>query len=78
MPNGVTDYIALDRVIGILERHPKKAEELKLLKSQSKLEGVRLFPFPPPPFPSLLPPVSFPLGNLALCFQRSTDPSYRI
>ncbi|GAA5850406.1 hypothetical protein JCM8547_001865 [Rhodosporidiobolus lusitaniae] len=35
----LTDYISLDRVIEILQRHSKKAEDLKLLKSTSKLEG---------------------------------------
>ncbi|KAK4335392.1 Inositol hexakisphosphate and diphosphoinositol-pentakisphosphate kinase [Rhodotorula toruloides] len=35
----LTDYISLDRVIGILERHSKKAETLHLTKSTTKLEG---------------------------------------
>ncbi|GAA5975992.1 hypothetical protein JCM11641_002862 [Rhodosporidiobolus odoratus] len=35
----LTDYISLDRVIEILQRHSKKAGELKLLRSTSKLEG---------------------------------------
>ncbi|GAA6040194.1 hypothetical protein JCM8097_004177 [Rhodosporidiobolus ruineniae] len=35
----LTDYISLDRVIEILKRHSKKAEEMKLTKSTTKLEG---------------------------------------
>ncbi|GAA6006890.1 hypothetical protein JCM10207_009128 [Rhodosporidiobolus poonsookiae] len=35
----LTDYINLDRVIDILKRHSKKAEDKKLLKSTTKLEG---------------------------------------
>ncbi|BGP16358.1 hypothetical protein JCM10213_004899 [Rhodosporidiobolus nylandii] len=35
----LTDYISLDRVIDILKRHSKKAEDMRLLKSTSKIEG---------------------------------------
>ncbi|GAA5820059.1 hypothetical protein JCM11251_005466 [Rhodosporidiobolus azoricus] len=35
----LTDYISLDRVIEILKRHSKKAEDLKLNKSTTKIEG---------------------------------------
>lgn len=34
------DYISLPRVIEILRRHSKKADEMKLTKSTTKIEGV--------------------------------------
>lgn len=38
-PCSRTDYISLDRVIGILKRHSGKASALSLTKSTTKLEG---------------------------------------
>ncbi|KWU46984.1 inositol pyrophosphate synthase [Rhodotorula sp. JG-1b] len=35
----LTDYISLPRVIEILRRHSKKADEMKLTKSTTKIEG---------------------------------------
>ncbi|GJN90598.1 hypothetical protein Rhopal_003610-T1 [Rhodotorula paludigena] len=35
----LTEHISVDRVIDILKRHSKKAMDLKLMKSTSKLEG---------------------------------------
>jgi hypothetical protein len=34
------DYISLPRVIEILRRHSKKADEMRLTKSTTKIEGV--------------------------------------
>lgn len=38
------DYISLPRVIEILRRHSKKADEMKLTKSTTKIEGVSFLP----------------------------------
>lgn len=62
----VADYISLPRVIEILQRHSKKAEEMKLTKSTTKIEGVRS---------SLDPQLSVPrLARNYSCFKLTQVP----